>query len=331
MPKKDQSIPAKLSLLPKAALAYTAGEDGNPFYSNDATESKFLRPKRILKDMDAKNSDFAVRPGFALSYVAASLSEGKRTMNAYFPASAKLDDIDAMDEAGAKALLKDIRGKNTESGVDGVSKWMNGNGQEFFALVEKLNIGKKGKMTQQDAEAGVAAMVKVFQQEEAQVHMRHMAGLTARLYLMAMWSLETFAVMSNVGVYAETLEPHKAEPKAVKTFAEGPSDLEKLQAAFVASFLLKAKNNKTDKKKRGLGDADDSDDVSSTKAKKGKKASFKAGKKKADKTKKKKKKASSSSSSSPKKSPKKAKKASKKASSPAKKQKSSSSDSSDSS
>ena len=113
------------------------------------------------------------------------------------------------------------------------------------------------------------AVVKVFKEQAGQKDLMNVAGLGARLYLMAMWGLVTFSVMGNVSDYADTLTPHKSEPAAVKDFADNGGNLSKLKEMLVASLLAKCKNNKGEqRKKRGLGDQTDSDDISSAEHKK---------------------------------------------------------------
>ena len=132
MPKADKSIPAKYNLFPKASLAYTVSEDGNPLYSGKRTENKHLNPKQISKDMTTNNSEFAVRPGFALSYMAASMTEGKETMNRFFPHIPSDEDVDKLDEDSVKNILKEVRAKLAACGVIGTQQWMQGGGKFFF-------------------------------------------------------------------------------------------------------------------------------------------------------------------------------------------------------
>ena len=275
MPKKqDTSILPKYKLFPKAALNYIATQEGNPLYPGSITQDKFLHPKRILKDLGKDTFEFASRPGFALSHLAVALAQGKRTLQDFFPEPFALDDIDALNLEQAKDLLKDIRGKNTKSGILNVTKWIHGSGKDFWDVVDKLNIGKAKKIKEDDAIAAIDALVTVFKSDEAVLDVKHLAGLGARLYLMSMWSLEQFAVVSDIREYAEVLEPHKTEPQAGKDFAKGEKELSKLKEMCVASLLQKAMKNTTCQKKRGLGDGEDSDADSLTKGKKPKRGIY---------------------------------------------------------
>ena len=140
MPKADKSIPAKYNLFPKASLAYTVSEDGNPLYSGKRTENKHLNPKQISKDMTTSNSEFAVRPGFALSYMAASMAEGKETMDKFFAPIPSNEDVDCLDEDSVKNCLKETRAKLAACGIIGAQQWMQGEGKVFCENLTKLNV-----------------------------------------------------------------------------------------------------------------------------------------------------------------------------------------------
>ena len=100
------------------------GADGNPFYSNKDSESKLLKPKRILEDADQTSCEFLVRPGFALSYAAAVLREGFTAARKFVPLVPPDAEVDVMTEDQAKAALKDCRAKLDQSGLAAVRAWI---------------------------------------------------------------------------------------------------------------------------------------------------------------------------------------------------------------
>ena len=237
-PKGGRKAPDPGHRLPKFLLSPYVDEVGSPFYCRGKEEDQVLKPQSIAGNATAQNTEWACRPGIALSEACGVAEMGHNVLQELF--TSKSDLAKSVAAMGLKDLERALESSE---------------GKSYMAACAHLNKVNNAEVTDASVKSAIQDWLHWLQDgsDKKARAFRKLARVAGRLYLWSMDSLEQLAFATEPKAYAKAMKatmPADA-PAALTLWAGSPQDAKKLVKALQATYRGQVQARKK-KARKGL-------------------------------------------------------------------------------